>query len=42
MTSEVDDGLLDTNVFIHAHANDSSSEECRQFLYALEQGRVRA
>lgn len=36
------DGLLDTNVFIHAHTTDSVSEECRRFLAALEQGRVRA
>jgi predicted nucleic acid-binding protein len=36
------DGLLDTNIFIHAHASDSFSEECRRFLAALEVGRVRA
>ncbi|MFN0070697.1 MAG: PIN domain-containing protein [Chloroflexota bacterium] len=35
-------GLLDTNVFIHAHTRDSLSEECRQFLLALEAGRVSA
>jgi predicted nucleic acid-binding protein len=31
-------GLLDTNVFIHAYANDVASEECRQFLTAVESG----
>lgn len=36
------DGLLDTNVFIHAHTADASSAECRRFLEALEAGRVRA
>jgi predicted nucleic acid-binding protein len=35
-------GLLDTNVFIHAHTQDSLSEECRRFLNALEAGRVTA
>ncbi len=36
------DALLDTNVFIHAHAHDAFTEECRAFLSALEQGRLRA
>jgi predicted nucleic acid-binding protein len=36
------DGLLDTNVFLHAQTADSHSEECRRFLAALEAGRVRA
>lgn len=36
------EGLLDTNVFIHAHASDSATQECRRFLAALEQGRIRA
>jgi predicted nucleic acid-binding protein len=36
------DGLLDTNVFIHAHTTDSVSEACRRFLAALEQGQTRA
>ncbi len=35
-------GLLDTNVFIHAHATDAHSAECQQFLAALESGAVRA
>lgn len=35
-------GLLDTNVFIHAYAQDTASEECRSFLIALEAGRVAA
>lgn len=34
------EGLLDTNVFLHAHANDAHSVECRRFLAALESGRV--
>ena len=36
------EGLVDTNVFIHAHASDRFSAECRAFLRALEQGQVRA
>lgn len=36
------EGLLDTNVFIHAHASDRHTEECRRFLGALEAGRVKA
>lgn len=36
------DGLLDTNVFIHSHAGDSFTQECRGFLAALEQGSVHA
>jgi predicted nucleic acid-binding protein len=36
------DGLLDTNVFIHAHATDRFSDECRRFLFAVEQGEVPA
>ena len=35
-------GLLDTNLFIHAHAQDSPSEECRQFLRRLEARGIRA
>ena len=35
-------GLLDTNIFIHAHATDQWSAECRVFLGALRDGRVRA
>ena len=35
-------GLLDTNVFIHAHTHDNVSKECRDFLAALEVGSVRA
>jgi predicted nucleic acid-binding protein len=35
-------GVLDTNVFIHAHSNDTSSEECRRFILALETGAVQA
>jgi predicted nucleic acid-binding protein len=36
------DGLLDTNVFIHAHTTDQWSEECRRFLARLAEGRLRA
>ncbi len=36
------EGLLDTNVFILAHAGDRHGEECRRFLGALEEGRVKA
>ncbi len=39
---EASPGLLDTNVFIHAHAEDSASDECRHFLRALEAGQVEA
>ncbi len=35
-------GLLDTNIFIHAHSTDPHGEECRRFLLALEAGQVRA
>jgi predicted nucleic acid-binding protein len=35
-------GLLDTNIFIHAHSTDAHAGECRQFLAALEAGQVRA
>jgi predicted nucleic acid-binding protein len=38
----MNEGLLDTNVFIHAQTTDSVSEECRRLLAALEQGHVRA
>ena len=32
------EGLLDTNVFLHAQSTDEHSEECRRFLGALELG----
>lgn len=35
-------GLLDTNIFVHAHTTDAHANECRQFLAGLEAGRVRA
>jgi predicted nucleic acid-binding protein len=38
----VNEGLLDTNIFLHAHADDSVSAECQAFLRALERGQVRA
>ncbi len=36
------DGLLDTNVFIHAHTTDHYADECRRFLATLEAGGARA
>lgn len=36
------EGLLDTNVFIHAHTCDAHSASCRALLAGLEVGRVRA
>jgi predicted nucleic acid-binding protein len=36
------DGLVDTNVFLHALTSDRHSSECRQFLAAVERGAVRA
>ena len=35
-------GLLDTNIFVHAHTHDAHAEGCRRFLAALETGGVRA
>jgi predicted nucleic acid-binding protein len=35
-------GLLDTKVVIHAYTSDRWSGECRDFLGALRDGRVRA
>jgi predicted nucleic acid-binding protein len=35
-------GLLDTNVFIHAHTADAHAEECQRCLAALEIGKLRA
>lgn len=36
------DGLLDTNVFIHAHTTDELSVECQRFLAAIERGDIEA
>ncbi|MGH2458206.1 MAG: PIN domain-containing protein [Chloroflexota bacterium] len=36
------DGLLDTNVLIHAQTRDEHAEECLGFLEALQVGRRRA
>ncbi len=36
------EGLLDTNIFVHAHTNDAQSDECARFLAGLERGRIRA
>lgn len=38
VSSIVTDGLLDTNLFIHAHLDDAHSGECRRFLEALRRG----
>jgi predicted nucleic acid-binding protein len=35
-------GLLDTNLFIHAHTTDPHADECRQFLRRIEAGLIRA
>jgi predicted nucleic acid-binding protein len=35
-------GLIDTNIFIHAHTHDAHSQECRRFLAGLESGSLRA
>jgi predicted nucleic acid-binding protein len=32
------EGLLDTNVFIHAQTSDALAEECRRFLLTLMEG----
>jgi predicted nucleic acid-binding protein len=36
--SDASDGLLDTNVFLHAQTTDRFGEECRRFLTSLEDG----
>ncbi len=36
------EGLLDTNLFIHAQVNDVHSEECKRFLAAVERGEIHA
>lgn len=38
----MDEGLLDTNVFVHALARDQQSAECRRFLDLLKQGLLQA
>jgi len=40
--TDEEDGLLDTNIFVHAQSTDTHAEECRRFLAALESGRVSA
>jgi predicted nucleic acid-binding protein len=42
LATAMTEGVLDTNVFLHAQTTDAHSEECRRFLAALEQGQVRA
>ncbi|MGH2532077.1 MAG: PIN domain-containing protein [Thermomicrobiales bacterium] len=34
------EGLLDTNVFIHAQTNDEHSDECRAFLLAIQHNEI--
>lgn len=36
------DGVVDTNVFIHAQTHDAHAEECLRFLEGVRSGRVRA
>jgi predicted nucleic acid-binding protein len=38
----VPDGLIDTNVFIHAQTHDAFAEECLRFLEAIANGSLRA
>lgn len=38
----MNDGLLDTNLFIHALTRDAHSAECQQFLDHLKNGEVQA
>lgn len=40
--TEISDGIVDTNVFLHAVTSDGHSAECIKFLEALEAGSVRA
>lgn len=35
-------GIVDTNVFVHAHTSDAHAEECSRFLAALRNGTQRA
>jgi predicted nucleic acid-binding protein len=34
----VNEGLLDTNVLLHAHTSDQRADECRRFLSAVARG----
>ena len=36
------EGLVDTNVFIHAQTHDPFADECLRFLEAVSSGRLRA
>lgn len=38
---DVTDGLVDTNVFVYAYANDGRTEECARFLRQVQSGSVR-
>lgn len=38
----MNDGLLDTNVVLHARTTDEHSKECREFLRMLRGERIRA
>jgi predicted nucleic acid-binding protein len=35
-------GYVDTNLFVHAISHDAHTDECTQFLGALEQGTIQA
>jgi predicted nucleic acid-binding protein len=37
----VADGLIDTNVFLHAQTHDTQSEECLRFLELVQNGSIR-
>jgi predicted nucleic acid-binding protein len=36
----MNDGLLDTNIVIHARSTDENSVECREFLRELHRGQI--
>jgi predicted nucleic acid-binding protein len=36
------DGLIDTNMFLHAQTHDAHSEECIRFLEAIKVGAIQA
>ncbi len=38
----MDEGLVDTNVFVHAFMNDDRTEECVAFLDGVRSGVTRA
>jgi predicted nucleic acid-binding protein len=38
----MNDGLIDTNVFVHAYMSDTHTDDCKRFLAALSRGDARA